>query len=123
MSNIIAIRGAITAAENSRESILTATKDLLTTMLELNRISEDVLIDIFFSATPDITTAFPAEAARLLGLTDVPLFGGQELAVEGAPPLCIRVLVHAQCQLTRKEVKHVYKGGAARLRPDLRMDK
>ncbi|MDP3486481.1 MAG: chorismate mutase [Bacillota bacterium] len=49
----------------------------------------------------------------------MPLMGAQELAVDGAPPLCIRVMLHTTQSKERREVRHVYLNGARVLRPDL----
>lgn len=122
MREIIAIRGATTCEANTKDAVLRATEELLTALLEANNLTEKDLISIVFSGTPDITAAFPAQAARTLGLQEVPLLGTQELAVEGAPELCVRVLVHAETALSRREVKHVYLRGARVLRPELAID-
>jgi chorismate mutase len=116
---MIAIRGATTCAENTPTSILEATEELLRTIFRANCLPIDSLVSIIFTATPDITAAFPAAAARQLGLVDVPLLGAQEIGVPGAPELCIRVLLHANIDMVRSNVKHIYLRGAARLRPDL----
>lgn len=116
---MIAIRGATTATVNTREAVLSATRELLTEMLRVNALNKEVLVSIFFTGTPDINTAFPAEAARQLGILDVPLMGAQEMAVIGALPLCVRVMIHADIHLQRDQVRHVYLRDAASLRPDL----
>ena len=87
--------------------------------MELNAVDNASLVSIIFTATPDITAAFPAQAARMIGLTDVPLMGAQEIDVEGAPRLCIRVMFHTMQSLERSAVRHVYLNGAKVLRPDL----
>ncbi|MCR3921074.1 MAG: chorismate mutase, partial [Firmicutes bacterium] len=75
-----------------------------------------------FSATPDLTAAFPAAAARELGWTHVPLFDTVEIDVPGALPMCIRVLMHVNTQLCQADVKHIYLREARLLRPDLTSD-
>lgn len=116
---MIAIRGATTAEDNSREAVLSATRELLAEMLRSNSLPRESMISMFFTGTPDITAAFPAEAARQLGITDVPLMGAQEMNVTGALPLCVRVMIHADVHIPRAEVRHVYLRDAVRLRPDL----
>jgi cytidylate kinase len=116
---IIAIRGATTCEANTKDAVLRATEELLTALLAANNLTEKDLISIIFTGTPDITAAFPALAARTLGLQEVPLLGAQELAVEGAPKLCVRVLLHAHVALSRHEIKHLYLHGAQVLRPEL----
>ena len=51
-----------------------------------------------FTATPDLTAEFPAYAARLLGLTDVPLLCASEIAVPGAMPRVLRLLAHVETE-------------------------
>ena len=119
MIGIIAIRGATTCLTNTKESILEATSELLRAVIALNEVDNRDIVSIIFTATPDITAAFPAQAARMIGLTDVPLLGAQELAVDGAPQLCIRVMLHTTQSRERSEVRHVYQNGARVLRPDL----
>ena len=116
---LIGIRGAITVDEDRPEAIERATGQLLQEMLTRNEVVSKDLVTIFFSATPDITTAYPAAAARALGLLDVPLFGSCELGVVDAPERCIRVLIQCYAAKSRPEVRHVYLKGAAALRSDL----
>ena len=116
---MLAIRGATTCSTNSKDSILEATTELLQAMLTVNQVHNSELISMLFTATPDITAAFPAQAARMAGLSDVPLMGAQELSVDGAPKLCIRVMINTSQAKERSQVRHVYLRGAKVLRPDL----
>ena len=59
-------------------------------MISRNDLARDDLVSIVFTATPDLRAVFPAEAARGLGISDVPLLCARELDVEGAMPRCIR---------------------------------
>ena len=47
------------------------------------------------------------------------MIDAQELPVPGSLPLCIRVLLHWNTDLPQSEIKHIYLGEAASLRPDL----
>lgn len=116
---MIAIRGATTASANEREAVLAATRELLQEIMRANQLRRESLVSMFFTATADIDCVFPAEAARQLGYNDVPLLGAQELSVRGSLPLCIRVMIHADLHVPRPQVRHIYLGGAASLRPDL----
>ena len=49
----------------------------------------------------------------------MPLICASEIDVAGALPRTVRVLIHAESELDRKEVTHIYLGGAVVLRPDL----
>jgi chorismate mutase len=114
-----AIRGAIQLDVDERSHVLSSTRELVEAMFAANALSTDDLISVIFTATPDVHSEFPAVAARELGLGDVPLICTQELDIEGAMPLVIRVLATVNTPLTRSEVKHVYLRGAVALRRDL----
>lgn len=114
-----AIRGAIQVDANDRELILEATTQMVQAMLERNHLGADDLISVVFTATPDLTAEFPAYAARMLGLTDVPLLCASEIAVPGAMPRVLRLLAHVETELPRNAIRHAYLGGAAALRSDL----
>jgi len=114
-----AVRGAIQIDGDSRDQILEGSAELVTAVLERNELSSDDVISILFTATPDLTAEFPAYAARLLGLTDVPLMCAVEIAVPGAMPRVLRLLAHVETDLARADLRHVYLRGAAALRRDL----
>ena len=114
-----AIRGAITVGADNPALILDATRELLREMVLLNAIESDQLISVIFTATPDITSVFPARAAWELGWNDVPLLCMTEMAVPGSLPRCIRVLMHVEMRAGAGRGRHVYLGAAAELRPDL----
>ena len=118
-STLRAIRGATTVDMNEAGVIQRATRDLLEEIFARNAVDQEDLVCIFFSATPDLTAAFPASGAHELGLSDVPLFGTAELAVDGALERCIRVMVQCYSQRSRSEIRHVYTNGAVVLRADL----
>jgi chorismate mutase len=93
--------------------------ELLTAILERNGLTSDELISIWFTATPDLHSDFPAAAARKLGIVDVPLICAQELDIEGALPRVVRVLAHIESELPKSGIAHVYLGAAAALRKDI----
>lgn len=113
------IRGATLLQADDAAEMADAVTELVAAMLERNGLTSEDLVSILFTATPDLHSAFPAAAARALGLGDVPLICAQELDVVGALPRVIRVLAHAECELPRAEVQHVYLRGAEALRQDL----
>jgi chorismate mutase len=114
-----AVRGAIQVDADSREHILDGSAELVTALLERNGLTADDIISIVFTATPDLTAEFPAYAARMLGLTDVPLLCASEIAVPGALPRTLRLLAHVETERSRAQLRHVYLRGAAALRTDL----
>ena len=113
------VRGATTIASNTREEILKATRELLALLIRQNGIESRDVASAIFSTTPDIDAEFPALAARQLGWLDVPLLCGHEMAVPGALPMCIRVLIHWNTDKPQNEIEHIYVRDAKRLRPDL----
>lgn len=114
-----AARGAITVAEDSPPSVFDATERLLGAVIARNQVPTEDLISVLFTATDDLRSAFPAEAARRMGLGSVPLMCAREIPVAGAMPSVVRVLIHFHTELALAEVQHVYLDGAESLRDDL----
>jgi chorismate mutase len=114
-----AARGAIRVDRDEAETVLSATERLLSAMLERNEIGSDALVSAFFTVTEDLRSAFPAEAARRMGLGRVPLLCAQEIPVAGSMAMVIRILVHFHTGREQSEVVHVYLDGAESLRDDL----
>lgn len=114
------IRGATTVARDEPELILEATRELLEAMLRENEIRDfEPIASIFFTTTPDLRSTFPAEAARGLGMTMVPLMCNQEIPVPGRLPLAVRVMMQVNTRKSQREMKHIYLREAVKLRPDL----
>lgn len=114
------IRGATTVAENEVETILQATRELLEAILKENEgITPKDIGSAIFTATEDLTATFPAEAARQLGWSMVPMICAREIPVPGSLPKVIRVLVHWNTETPQSDIKHVYLRDAVKLRPDL----
>ena len=117
--NTRAIRGATSLQRDDAAEMAEAVTELLTELLTRNSITTDDLVSILFTSTPDLHSAFPAAAARGVGLSDVPLICAQEIDVAGAMEKVVRVMVHAQTSKARAEIKHVYLRGAEALRQDI----
>jgi chorismate mutase len=114
-----AARGAIRVPSDDGEVLLGSTERLLSSMLERNAIDTEDLVSIMFTATDDLRSVFPAEAARRMGLGRVPLLCAQEIPVAGAMPSVIRILLHFHSDRSLDEVAHVYLDGAESLRDDV----
>lgn len=115
-----ALRGAVAITEDTPEEVASQVELLLREAFSRNGVAIEDLVSILFTATDDIRSAFPAQAAReRLDLADVPLLCARELNVEGALPGVIRMLIHFYTERERHEVQHVYLGSATALRPDL----
>ena len=112
------IRGATTAAANTREAIIAATRELLEHLIAANDLHPADIASAYFTMTPDLDAAFPASAARALGWNDVALLDAQAPRVTGDLDKCIRVLIHWNTERTEHEIRHVYLREARLLRPD-----
>lgn len=110
------IRGAITVTENSLESIKEATIELLSEMIEKNKISVENISHVIFTLTSDLNTAFPAKFARIdLGWDSVAMMCFHELDVPNSLPMCLRVLIVLNCE-TDFVPQFVYLKDASKLR-------
>jgi chorismate mutase len=74
---------------------------------------------MLFTVTDDISSVFPAEAARRMGLGSVPLMCAREIPVVGSMPLVVRILMHLHTDRSLDEMRPVYLDGAGSLRDDL----
>lgn len=118
MTAVRGIRGATTAAANDARSITDATAELLRTLRDLNGLRSADIGYVWFTVTPDLDAAFPADAARAaLGWTEVPLICGREIPVPGALAHCIRVLIAWNTSKAQADVRHAFLRGARSLRP------
>jgi chorismate mutase len=114
------IRGAINCDENSPASILQATGELLQEILRANQLNDfDEIVCAIFTTTADLDAAFPAEAARELGMHRVPLLCANEIDVPSGMKRCIRILLQVNTEKRAPEMVHVYLRDARRLRPDM----
>jgi len=114
------VRGATVANSDTAEEILSASQELLEKMMKANpKMRSEDLASAFFTVTPDLVSAHPARAARMIGWERVPLLCAQEIPVPGSLPRCIRVLLQWNTSVQQAEVVHVYLREAMALRPDL----
>jgi len=113
------LRGATTVDEDTVAQVTERSQELMRALMSRNDLVEDDVISILFTATPDVTSTFPATAVRAIGFGAVPLLCAAEIAVPGSMPHCIRVLLHVQTTKSRDEMHHVYLHGAQGLRDDL----
>lgn len=111
------IRGATTAEANTREAILSATRELLEELVHANDLVSSEIVSAYFTVTADLDAAFPAAAARQMGWTEVALLDAQAPKVQGDVVRCIRVLVHREYD-SQSPIQHIYLRGAQSLRPE-----
>lgn len=116
---IVSIRGATTVEENTVDSILDDTKELIQKIIEKNNIDMDRVISILFTVTTDLNKVAPAKAARELGFVNVGLMCVNEMVVEGSLDKCVRLMILYNSNINQRDVKHIYLKGAKVLRPDL----
>ncbi|MEX1162421.1 MAG: chorismate mutase [Nitriliruptor sp.] len=114
-----ALRGATTLDVDERDHLIARTQEVMAAIFERNALQEDDLISIVFTATSDIHSAFPAEAAREAGFTHVPLMCARELEIDGGIERCVRLLIHAYTDRPAERLRHVYLHDARQLRTDL----
>ena len=114
-----AIRGAVQVDANESAAILDGTSELVTEVMARNQLTPADVISVVFSATTDLNAEFPALAARKLGFQDVPLLCCTEIAVPGAMPRVVRLMMHVETEAPRAAIQHVYLRGAAALRLDI----
>jgi chorismate mutase len=115
---LFALRGAISVEENAEPAILSATTELVTAIIDRNRLQPAQMVSCLFSCTTDLNAQFPAVAARDLGLDQVPLLCTQEIEVPGSLQRVIRVLLHYYAPAGHTP-QHVYLREARTLRADL----
>ena len=111
------IRGAITVEHNDREEILSATREMLTLLIEKNDLHPDNIVSAIFSLTEDLNAEFPAVAARQLGWTETALMCTREIPVPDSLGKCVRVLIHVNTTRSNDEIQHIYLRKAVNLRP------
>mgnify|MGYP000445912802 CR=1 FL=1 len=119
MGKVVAIRGAISVKNNTREEILASSQELLGEMVRRNKIAVEDIISIIFTATQDLDAAFPAEAARQMGWNETALLDAAEIAVPGSMPQVVRVLMHVGVAQEDFKPVHTFLGNAKKLRLDL----
>jgi chorismate mutase len=118
-TRVRALRGATTLDHDERDHLVERTQELIAAVFDRNDLTEDDLISIVFTATDDVHSAYPAEAAREAGITHVPLLCARELEIDGGIARCIRILIHAYTDRTATQLRHVYLHDARQLRTDL----
>jgi monofunctional chorismate mutase len=114
-----AVRGATTVDADSKLEINEAAKELILKIIQKNEISIDDIISIIFTCTRDLKSAYPAEAARELGIKYAGLLCLQEMYVENSLERCIRMMVQVNEEKSQNDVKHIYLKNAVNLRRDL----
>ena len=114
------VRGATTVAADEPDLILQATRELLEEILAENEnMKPEDITSAIFTVTDDLASTFPAQAARQMGWSLVPMLCAREIPVPGSLPRVIRVLVHWNTEIPQNGITHIYLNDAVKLRPDL----
>lgn len=111
-----AIRGATTVTEDCPAQIRAGVKELMNAIVSANGLEYGQIICIMFSSTADLTSFYPAKAARECGFQGCALYSSLEPEIEGAMEKCIRVMLLVESD---SSPKHVYLNGAKDLRRDV----
>ena len=119
LSALRGLRGATTCDDDTPEAIAAAVVELMPQLMASNDLSHDDVVSVIFTTSPDLTSAFPATAARSIGFGDIPLLCASEIDVPGSMRRCIRVLMHVTTTRERVRMHHVYLRNAQSLRDDL----
>ncbi|HEY6052203.1 MAG TPA: chorismate mutase [Thermoanaerobaculia bacterium] len=113
------VRGATTVESDDAAHIADRTSELVRILVESNGIGAGDVASAVFTATEDLSAAFPAVAARTVpGWEAVPLLCAREIPVPGALGRCIRVLIHWNTDRPATEIRHAFVRGARTLRPE-----
>ena len=107
---MIALRGATTINENSKEEIEKHSIELFKEIITRNNIDLNKIITVEFSCTNDITKAYPGKFVReYFNLKNVAIMHFNEMNVEddveACIPFCIRVLILVDIN---RKVKSLY---------------
>lgn len=116
---MIGIRGATTIQNDVEEEIIAGTKELLQKTISANKLDINQITAIIFTCTKDITSAYPAKAARELGIVNSALMCMQEMYVENSLMMCIRICIFYNSDNFTENMQHIYLRKAIILRPDL----
>lgn len=102
-----------------RQGVEAATVELLDSVVGRNGCALEDLAAAIFTVPDDLPDANPAAAARAHGWDQVPMLIVREHGGATAIARCLRVLVLWNTARSQREIRHVYLGAAAVLRPDL----
>lgn len=111
---MVVIRGAVDA-QNTASSIINQSKILLEEIINVNNLDKKEIKCVLFTVTQDLDKAYPALAARYIGLNDTALICLNEMFVEGQMQGVIRLSVFYNDDIEKKDV---YIGKTQILRKD-----
>lgn len=117
---MLAIRGATTVNNNSKEEILKESAIMIQTLIQKNELNIDDIVSMCFTMTSDLDSVYPSVAVRdILNITDVAMLNFEEKKIKGSLAKCIRVMMYINTSKDKKDIKHAYLNNASNLRVDL----
>lgn len=122
LSGPVAIRLATTCREDSVAAIADAVTELVTAFHQRNDAGPEAVRLVIFTATPDLTAAKPAAAARAAGWVSAQFLCLAEMATIDDLQRCIRALLVVDRGRGADPLKPVYLRGTQALRPDVNFD-
>lgn len=98
---MVVIRGAVDA-QNTASSIINQSKILLEEIINVNNLDKKEIKCVLFTVTQDLDKAYPALAARYIGLNDTALICLNEMLVDGQMQGVIRVSLFYNADIDKK---------------------
>ena len=117
-NRLFAVRGAIQLSEDTESEMEESVWRLISSLLSANAVSEERIVSILFTQTPDLKAANPASALRTRGFRYTPLLCSTEPSYAHSLPRIVRIMMHYYSTPTHTPSSRYLKG-AVRLRPDL----
>jgi chorismate mutase len=115
---MISIRGATTVECNNLDEIRNKTIELISEIINVNKLNINHINTMIFSCTDDITVAYPGAFVREhFKLNNISIMHFNEMKVENSIKLCVRVLILSNEE--KSLVEFVYLHNAKELRKDL----
>jgi chorismate mutase len=112
------VRGAITT-DPTAPAVEQATKTLLDGLVAANACKLEDIAAAIFTVPDELAGCNPSGAARKHGWSGVPLLTVREQPGDSPVHGCLRVLLLLNTTRAQNEIRHLYMGDAAVLRPDL----
>ena len=116
------IRGAITVDPDGDDALVRATSTLLDRLVSANQCAVEDVAALIFTIPDELAGSNPAAVARDHGWSSVPLLMVKEHGGDTRVDRCLRVLVLWNTHVSQRDIRHVYVGEAAILRPEAGID-
>lgn len=119
---MIAIRGATTVNEDTKEDISSAAIELMSAIIESNNLMPEEVISVIFSCTEDIKSDYPGKYIReYFKWNKIAFMHFNEMDVQDSLKKCIRVMLLINREHS-DDINFIYLNNARELRKDLIVD-